>query len=73
MGSGTRKICILLVFFLGCLTVPESMVFPVLAAQEGTFTGTWDANGSQEVLAFGNGREAASPEQLLAARALRKA
>ncbi len=59
MGSGTRRICILLVFFLGFLTVPESTVLPVLAAQEGTFTGTWDANGSQEVLAFGSGREAA--------------
>jgi hypothetical protein len=34
------------------------MVSPVLAAQEGSFSGTWDANGSREVLALGSERDA---------------
>ena len=51
--------CILLVLFFGCLTASESMVSPVLAAEDGTFAGTWVANGSKEVLALGSERETA--------------
>ena len=59
MGNGTRKLCLLLVLFFGCLTASASMVSPVLAAEEGTFAGTWVANGSKEVLALGSERETA--------------
>lgn len=59
MGSGIRKFYVLLVLSFSCLAVSESMVSPVLAAGEGTFTGTCVANGSKEVLALGNDRETA--------------
>jgi len=59
MGDGTRKLFIMFVLFFSCLTASEGTVSPVLAAQDGTFTGTWDANGSKEVLAFGSERETA--------------
>ena len=59
MGNGIRKLCILLVLFFWCLAASESMVSPVLAAEDGTFTGTWVANGSKEVLALGSERETA--------------
>mgnify|MGYP000569416627 CR=1 FL=1 len=54
-----KRLCILLALSLWCLAASQSTVSQVLAAEEGTFTGTWVANGSKEVLAFGNGREAA--------------
>lgn len=57
MGNGTRKLFIVFFFLFWCPTASGSMVSPVLAATEGTFTGTWDANGSKEVLAFGSQRE----------------
>jgi hypothetical protein len=59
MGNGIRKLCILLVLFLGWLAALESVVSPVLAGEDGTFTGTWVANGSKEVLALGSERETA--------------
>jgi hypothetical protein len=59
MGNGTRKLSIVFVFLFCCLAASESLVSPVPAVQEGTFTGTWDANGSKEVLAFGSERETA--------------
>ena len=59
MGNGIRKCCILLVLFFGCLAASERLVSPVSAAEDGTFTGTWVANGSKEVLAFGSERETA--------------
>jgi hypothetical protein len=59
MGNGIRKFYILLVLFFGCLAASESVVSPVLAAEDGTFTGTWVANGSKEVLALGSERETA--------------
>lgn len=59
MGNETRRWCILLVLFLWCSAASENMVLSALAAEDGTFTGTWVANGSKEVLALGNGREAA--------------
>jgi hypothetical protein len=55
MGNGKRTLCILLVLLSWCIAVSES----VLSAEEGTFTGTWDANGSKEVLALGSERETA--------------
>ena len=59
MGNGIRRFYILLVLFCWCLAVSESMVSPVLAAEDGTFAGTWVANGSKEVLALGSERETA--------------
>jgi hypothetical protein len=57
MGNGTRKLFIVFIFLFLCLTASGALVSPVPAAQEGTFTGTWDANGSKEVLALGSERE----------------
>jgi hypothetical protein len=48
----------LLVLFFWCLTASENVVSSVPAAEEGTFSGTWVANGSKEVLAMGSDREA---------------
>jgi hypothetical protein len=59
MGNRIRKFYVLLVLFFWCLAASESMVSPVLAAEDGTFTGTWVANGSKEVLALGSERETA--------------
>jgi hypothetical protein len=59
MGNGIRRFYILLVLFVWCLAASESMVSSVLAEENGTFTGTWIANGSKEVLALGSEREAA--------------
>jgi hypothetical protein len=59
MENGKRRLCILLVLLLWCLAASDSMVSSVQAAEEGTFAGTWDANGSQEVLALGSTRETA--------------
>ena len=59
MGNGIRKPYILLVLLFWCLAASESMVSPVLAAEDGTFAGTWVANGSKEMLALGTDREAA--------------
>jgi hypothetical protein len=59
MGKETRKLYILLVLFFWCLAASESVVSSVLAAEDGTFTGTWVADGSKEVLALGSEREAA--------------
>lgn len=59
MRKGRTKLCIMLVLFLGGLAAVGIAVSPVPAAQSGTFSGTWDANGSKEVLPFGNGRETA--------------
>ena len=53
-GKGKGKLLILLILTFWCTT----MVSSVPAAEEGTFTGTWDANGSKEVLALGSAREA---------------
>ena len=60
MGNGTRRLYILFISFFWCLAASEIMVSSVLAAEEGTFTGTWSANGTKEVLSLGNGREAAT-------------
>jgi len=54
MANRTRRFSILLVLTF-CWT---AMVSSVPAASEGTFNGTWDANGSKEMLAFGGEREA---------------
>ena len=59
MGNETRKSYIPLVLFFCFLAVSESMVPSILAAEDGTFTGTWVANGSKEVLALGSERETA--------------
>lgn len=59
MRNGTRKLYILLALFFWCLAASDSMLPSVLAAEEGTFAGTWVANGSKEVLAFGSDREIA--------------
>jgi hypothetical protein len=58
MGNG-RRMFIMFVLFFSYLTASGGTVSPVLAAQDGTFTGTWDANGPKEVLALGSEREAA--------------
>ena len=55
MGNRTAKLCILPVLFFWCLAASESTV---PASEEGTFAGTWVANGSKEVLAMGSEREA---------------
>jgi hypothetical protein len=57
MGNRIGKLHILFALLFWCLTASESMVSPVLAAEDGTFTGTWVANGSKEVLALGSERE----------------
>ncbi|MHC1730327.1 MAG: hypothetical protein AB9866_30745 [Syntrophobacteraceae bacterium] len=57
MRNGKRGLCVLLVLLFWCLAASGSMVPSVLAAQEDTFTGTWNANGSKEVLALGSERE----------------
>ncbi|MGO9018718.1 MAG: hypothetical protein ACLQVJ_10260 [Syntrophobacteraceae bacterium] len=57
MENGRRRLCILLFLLFWCLPASKTMVPSVLAAEEGTFTGTWDANGSKEVFALGNERE----------------
>lgn len=59
MGNGTRKLYILLVLVFWCLAASESMVSSVLAAEDGTFAGSWVANGSKEVLTLGSERETA--------------
>jgi hypothetical protein len=59
MRDSIRTVHILLVLFFGCLAASEGMVSPVLAAEDGTFIGTWVANGSKEVLALGSDRETA--------------
>jgi hypothetical protein len=59
MGKRTRKIYMLLVLFFWCLAASGSMVSSVLAAEEGTFAGTWVANGSKDVLTLGSDRETA--------------
>jgi hypothetical protein len=60
MGNGTRnKLYIPLVLFFWCLAASGSMVSSALAAEDGTFAGTWVANGSKEVLALGSERETA--------------
>jgi len=59
MGNGTRKVYILLVLFFWCLAASGSMVSSVLAAEEGTFAGTWVANGSKDALTLGSERETA--------------
>jgi hypothetical protein len=57
MGNGTGRLCILLVLIFWCLAASGSAVPSVQAAEEGAFTGTWDANGSKELLALGSERE----------------
>jgi hypothetical protein len=59
MGNKIRKFYILLVLFVWCLAASESVVSSVLTAEDGTFTGTWVADGSKEVLALGSERETA--------------
>jgi hypothetical protein len=59
MGNGTRKLVILLVLLFCCLAASGGMGPSVLAGEDGTFTGTWVADGSKEVLALGSEREAA--------------
>jgi hypothetical protein len=59
MGNGTRRLCIVLVLFLWCMAASGRMVSSVLAGEDGTFAGTWVANGSKEVLALGSERETA--------------
>jgi len=59
MGKGTGKLCMLLVLFIWCVAFSGRMIASVLAAEDGTFAGTWVADGSKEVLALGSEREAA--------------
>lgn len=59
MGKGTRKLSTMLLSFFWCLLASGSADSSVLAAENGTFDGTWVANGSKEVLALGGEREAA--------------
>ena len=59
MGKGIRKFYILLALLFWCLAASESVISPVLASEDGTFAGTWVANGSKEVLALGSDRETA--------------
>jgi len=59
MRNGTRKLYILIILFFWCLAASGSMVSSVLAADDGTFSGTWVANGSKEVLALGSDRDTA--------------
>jgi hypothetical protein len=59
MGNRTGKSFILLIAFFWFLAASESSVSSVSAAEEGAFSGTWVANGSKEVLAFGSERESA--------------
>ncbi len=54
MGNGKSRVFLVLLFL--CLAGINAAL--VLAAEEGTFNGTWDANGHKEVLALGNQREA---------------
>jgi hypothetical protein len=60
MENRTMKSTILLVLLFWCLAASGRMVSSVLAAEEGTFSGTWSANGIKEVLSLGGGREAAT-------------
>lgn len=59
MGNGTRKLLMLLVVFFCCLSASGSRVLPAQAAEDGSFAGTWVANGSKEVLPLGSERETA--------------
>jgi hypothetical protein len=59
MQKRIRKLRILLVLCFWCLAASGTMIPSVLAAEEGTFAGTWVANGSKEVLALGSERETA--------------
>lgn len=47
------------VIFCLCLAAFGSLVLPARATENGTFSGTWVANGSKEVLALGGDRETA--------------
>lgn len=55
--------CSMLLVFLVCVNLfcvmPGSFVSPAKSAESGTFSGTWVANGSKEILSFGETREAA--------------
>lgn len=59
MGKGTRKWCVLLFLFCWGLAASGGMASSVVAAEDGSFTGTWVANGSKEALALGSERETA--------------
>jgi hypothetical protein len=59
MGREASKLHRLLVVFFCCLAASGSRVYPVLAADDGSFAGTWVAHGSKEVLALGSERETA--------------
>ena len=59
MGKVTRKFCTLLVLFCWYLVAWECPASSVLAAEDGSFAGTWVANGSKDVLALGSERETA--------------
>lgn len=59
MGREMGRLHILLILLLWCLGASGSRVAAVTAAESGSFAGTWVANGSKEVLALGNEREAA--------------
>ena len=60
MGNRTSKLLLLLVLFFSCLTASGMLVSSVPAEESGTFSGTWVANGSKEVLALGSDRETAT-------------
>ncbi|NTW36585.1 MAG: hypothetical protein HGB17_10710 [Syntrophobacteraceae bacterium] len=59
MGKDTSKLNMLLALIFFCLAAFGSRVLPVHAAEDGSFAGTWVANGSKEVLALGSERETA--------------
>jgi hypothetical protein len=57
-----RKHSILLVFLVCAnlfFVIPGVFVSPGNSAESGTFSGTWVANGSKEILSFGESRETA--------------
>ena len=57
MRNGARNSYFLFILFFWWLGASVSSVSPVTAADDGTFTGTWVANGHKEVLSFGSDRE----------------
>ena len=57
MHVGVRKLCLLLVFLFCCLSATGGGVLPVSAAEDGSFSGFFVAQGSKDVLAYGGDRE----------------
>jgi len=59
MVRKNRLLLVLLVCANLICVAPGSFISQVNSAESGNFTGTWVANGSKEILSFGEGREAA--------------